>query len=246
MITVERVTFAYPRDGFRLTVPALHVDAGEKVALIGPSGSGKTTLLNLISGIAIPQEGSIWAASTEVSALDDARRREFRIRNVGFVFQDFELLDYLNVLDNILHPYRISSALRMGAQVHERARELAEKLGLGDKLERYAGELSQGEKQRVAICRALLTGPRLLLADEATGNLDPRNKRLILDLLFDSVDAQGATLVAVTHDHDLLPCFDRVLDFADFLSGSQQEAGGHDRPDSPLEAYPSPRTGERR
>jgi putative ABC transport system ATP-binding protein len=89
-------------------------------------------------------------------------------------------------------------------------------MGIGDKLDRHANDLSQGEKQRVAICRALLPEPRLLLADEATGNLDPHNKRLILDLLFDSVDAHGATLLAVTHDHELLPRFDRVVDFADF------------------------------
>ena len=149
-------------------------------------------------------------------ALGDARRRDFRIRTIGFVFQDFELLDYLNVLDNILHPYRITGALRLDAVVRERAEALAERMGIGDKLKRRANDLSQGEKQRVAICRALLPGPRLLLADEATGNLDPRNKARILDLPFDSVEAHGATLLAVTHDHELLPRFDRVVDFADF------------------------------
>jgi putative ABC transport system ATP-binding protein len=199
-----------------LDVPSFDVGPGEKLAVIGPSGSGKTTLLNLVSGIVTPARGTVRVAQTEVSALGDARRRAFRIRQIGFVFQDFELLDYLNVLDNILHPYRITDALRLNPAVRDRARLLADRMGIGDKLKRRANDLSQGEKQRVAICRALLPEPHLLLADEATGNLDPRNKRLILDLLFDSVDAHGATLLAVTHDHELLPRFDRVVDFADY------------------------------
>jgi putative ABC transport system ATP-binding protein len=103
--------------------------------------------------------------------------------------------------------------------VHERAVELAGQMGIGDKLTRGVGHLSQGEKQRVAICRALLPGPKLILADEATGNLDPRNKGHILELLFESVAAHDATLLAVTHDHELLPQFDRVVDFNDFRAG---------------------------
>ena len=216
MIELKDLHFAYPGNEFRLDVPSFHARQGEKLAVIGPSGSGKTTLLNLVSGIVTPERGSVRVADVEVSALTDARRRAFRIRHIGFVFQDFELLDYLNVLDNILHPYRITGALRLDAAVRERAGALAGRMGIGDKLSRHANDLSQGEKQRVAICRALLPEPRLLLADEATGNLDPRNKRHILDLLFDSVDAHGATLLAVTHDHELLPRFDRVVDFADF------------------------------
>jgi putative ABC transport system ATP-binding protein len=163
-------------------------------------------------------------AGTDIGALSDARRRDFRVRHIGFVFQDFELLDYLDVLDNILHPYRITRALRLDRTIRQRAIQLAGGLGVGDKLERHPDHLSQGEKQRVAICRALLPGPRLILADEATGNLDPRNKGRILDLLFDSVAAHGATLLAVTHDHELLPRFDRVVDFADFQAGSQRGA----------------------
>ncbi len=216
MIELRGVQFAYRGGSFRLDIPSFSVQGGERLAVIGPSGSGKTTLLNLIAGILTPVNGNVEVAGTEVSALADARRRDFRIRNIGFVFQDFELLDYLNVLDNILHPYRITGALRLDRTVRERAAGLAERLGVGDKLKRRANDLSQGEKQRVAICRALLPGPRLILADEATGNLDPRNKGRILDLLFDNVADHGATLLAVTHDHELLPRFDRVVDFADF------------------------------
>lgn len=196
----------------------MSVAEGEKVAVIGPSGSGKTTLLNLIAGISRPQQGTVKVADHIVSTYGDARRRDFRISNIGFVFQDFELLDYLNVLDNILHPYRITRALKLTPQVQQRAIALADSLGIGHMLKRFAGELSQGEKQRAAICRALLPEPQLILADEATGNLDPRNKGKILDLLFENVDAHDATLLAVTHDHELLPRFDRVIDFLDFRS----------------------------
>ncbi|MBT8129213.1 MAG: ATP-binding cassette domain-containing protein [Gammaproteobacteria bacterium] len=189
---------------------------GEKVAVIGPSGSGKTTLLNLVAGISTPRQGTVTVADQVVSAFGDARRRDFRITHIGFVFQDFELLDYLSVLDNILHPYRITRALELNPHVQQRAIKLANDLGIGDKLRRYSGELSQGEKQRAAICRALLPQPQLILADEATGNLDPRNKSRILDLLFENIDSHGASLLAVTHDHELLPRFDRVIDFQEF------------------------------
>jgi putative ABC transport system ATP-binding protein len=221
MIDIATLRFVYPHNGFRLQIPAFSVPAGEKLAVIGPSGSGKTTLLNLIAGIYTPDSGTIQVADTAVHQLDDARRRDFRITHIGFVFQDFELLDYLTVLDNILHPYRITRALHLTPEVRRRARELTQQMGIGDKLQRHAGDLSQGEKQRAAICRALLPQPALILADEATGNLDPENKTHILDLLFEAVDRHHATLLAVTHDHELLPRFDRVVDFREFqVAGS--------------------------
>jgi len=119
-------------------------------------------------------------------------------------------------LDNILHPYRITGALKLDKSVKKRAALLAEEMGIGDKLKRKANDLSQGEKQRAAICRALLPQPELILADEATGNLDPDNKKRIMDLLFRSIEDHGATLLAVTHDHELLKRFDRVIDFKGF------------------------------
>ena len=219
MLTVESLGFAYREGEFRLQIPQFAVAAGEKVAVIGPSGSGKTTLLNLVAGIFVPEQGAVRVGDVPVNSLSDAGRRDFRISNIGFVFQDFELLDYLSVLDNILHPYRITRALKLSREVRQRALALAEQMGIADKLQRYPQELSQGERQRAAICRALLPRPQLILADEATGNLDPENKERILDLLFESVDQHGATLLAVTHDHDLLPRFDRVVDFHDFRQG---------------------------
>jgi putative ABC transport system ATP-binding protein len=170
----------------------------------------------LIAGISTPVSGTVSVDGTEVSALSDTKRRDFRITNIGFVFQDFELLDYLTVLDNVFHPYRITRALTLDKAVRARAATLTEAMGIGDKLKRFADDLSQGEKQRAAICRALLPYPKLILADEATGNLDPENKILILDLLFKAVEEHDATLLAVTHDHELLKRFDRVIDFQDF------------------------------
>lgn len=216
MINIQSLEFHYPGNGFRLDIDAFNVSQGEKVAVIGPSGSGKTTLLNLASGIIKSVHGSIAVADTQIEQLSDAERRDFRINNIGFVFQDFELIEYLNVMDNIIHPYRITRSLRLTPTIRQRAVQLAEKIGIGDKLHRYANDLSQGEKQRVAICRALLPEPKLVFADEATGNLDPRNKGRILGLLFDNVAEHGTTLLAVTHDHELLPRFDRVVDFLQF------------------------------
>ena len=219
MIQISQLDFQYSRGEFRLHIPSFTVLSGEKVAVIGPSGSGKTTLLNLIAGILTSQVGSVKIHDVEINRLTDRERRDFRITSIGFVFQDFELLDYLNVMDNILHPYRITTALRLDKTVRERAVKLANDMGIGVMTRRRSTDLSQGEKQRAAICRALLPQPKLLLADEATGNLDPSNKTKILDLLFSSVEDHGATLLAVTHDHELLPRFDRVVDFRDFLHG---------------------------
>jgi len=216
MIRVDSLEFYYREGEFCLSVPELTVEKTEKVAVIGSSGSGKTTLLNLIAGIVTPIKGTVSVDDLKVSELTDAGRRDFRITSLGFVFQDFELLDYLNVMDNILHPYRITGALTLDKAVRERAGILAQEMGIGDKLKRPANDLSQGEKQRAAICRALLPQPKLLLADEATGNLDPDNKTRILDLLFQSVADHDATLLAVTHDYDLLKRFDRVIDFKNF------------------------------
>jgi putative ABC transport system ATP-binding protein len=216
LIQIRGLEFEYQAGEFHLSMPQFTVGGGEKVAVIGPSGSGKTTLLNLVAGILTPREGSVRVGETEVSELGDSERRDFRITNIGFVFQDFALLDYLNVMNNILHPYRITGALRLTGEVRDRAAKLAEDMGIGDKLRRQATDLSHGEKQRAAICRALLPHPRLILADEATGNLDPVNKSRILELLFKSVEEHDATLLAVTHDHELLQHFDRVADFQEF------------------------------
>ncbi len=223
MIAIQDLEFRYPAGDFLLRVPSLAVDDGRHVAFAGPSGSGKTTLLNLIAGIALPQRGRIAVNGVEIAGLADAARRRFRARHIGMVFQEFELVDYLSVLDNILLPYRISDGLALDAAVRRRAAELADGVGLGSKLRRPAGRLSHGERQRVAVCRALVTNPSLLLADEPTGSLDPSNKERVLDILIERARGLGATLLMVTHDRDLLARFGRVIDFTQFHSRSCAE-----------------------
>jgi putative ABC transport system ATP-binding protein len=219
MIELRDVRFEYALGGFSLLVPELRIASGTKTAAIGPSGSGKTTLLNLISGIEHPEAGRIDTAGVRVDNLSPAARRSFRITNVGFVFQDFLLLDYLDVLQNILYPYRLHHDLRLDADARSRAQRLAANLGIDLLLSRRPDELSQGERQRVAIARALVTAPKLLLADEPTGNLDPATKQHALDLLFEQCDALSMTLLMVTHDHGLLGRFDQVVDVSDFAEG---------------------------
>ena len=212
MVRLHDVRFRYRQGEFVLRVPELRVERGERIAMVGPSGSGKTTLLSLIAGIATPESGRVWTADTEVSALDDAARRSFRIRNIGLVFQTFELIDYLRLLDNVLLPYRIHPALRLDTPARERARELARSVGLGGKLDRPVPQLSHGERQRIALCRALVTEPDLILADEPTANLDAANAERVLDILDEYSERHSATLITVTHDRDLLPRFQRVID----------------------------------
>ena len=216
MIRIHDLEFRYPEGEFRLRIPELDIARGSSTAFIGPSGSGKTTLLNLIAGIATPQQGRIATNDVEVTALSDSERRGFRITNIGLVFQEFELLEYLSVLDNILLPYRINPSLRLESAVRERAQALAARMGIADKLKRQPRKLSQGERQRAAVCRAVLPEPALLLADEPTGNLDPANKGRVLDILFDYAKESGATLVTVTHDHSLVEKFERLIDFEQF------------------------------
>jgi putative ABC transport system ATP-binding protein len=218
MIRIEELNFEYGEGGFNLRISTLSVARGERIAIVGPSGSGKTTLLHLISGIVLPQRGSVEACGRNWLALSEAERRALRIQQIGLVFQEFELLEYLRVFDNIMLPYRIHRALRLDPASRTRAANLAEQMGVGSQLQRYPTRLSQGEKQRVAVCRALVTEPDLILADEPTGNLDPANKHRVLERLIECAEQRNATLVLVTHDHDLLNRFDRVVDVKSFSS----------------------------
>jgi putative ABC transport system ATP-binding protein len=215
-IEISELSFAYSNRTFRLDIPQLRIKSGTAVAFVGPSGSGKTTLLRLLAGIYRPDAGRILLDAVEISGLRDAERRRFRITGVGFVFQDFQLIDYLNVEENIRLPFRIHRAVEWSQEAAARLEELMQATGVADKRKRRINELSHGEKQRVAICRSLLTGPRLVLADEPTGNLDPVSKRRILDILFQETRKQGASLIMVTHDQQLLGDFDEVIDFQEF------------------------------
>ena len=217
-LEIRSMKFNYGEGSFCLSIPELEIQSGEHVAFIGSSGLGKTTLLRLLAGIVTPQSGTINAGDIGINRMSDAGRRSFRISQIGFVFQDFRLIDYLNIRENMLLPYRLNTTLNLNENVEKRLIKLAEILLLTDKLLSPIDELSQGEQQRTAIGRALLPKPRLILADEPTGNLDPASKTRIVDLLFEQVRENECTLVMVTHDHSLLERFDRVIDFTKFHS----------------------------
>lgn len=212
MITTRALSFRYSPSGGAICPPDLDILAAEQIALVGPSGCGKTTLAMLIAGILLPDAGTVRIGDTEVSALGDEARRDFRIAHIGFIFQEFELLDYLNLEENILLPFHVNSSLELSPQRREAARNLASSVGLGDKLRRRPGELSQGEKQRLAICRALITEPAVIVADEPTGNLDSETTAHILALIQEQARVHQATALMITHDRSLLAQFDRVID----------------------------------
>lgn len=224
MIEINQLRFSYPRTDFHLHIPELTVAAGSSTAIVGPSGSGKTTLLHLISGILPADSGSITVGQTDVVGLTESDRRRFRLRNIGLVFQDFELIEYLNVIDNVLLPCRIGTAVRLNAVIRDRADELIQTAGLQKHRRKSVTRLSQGERQRVAICRALLCEPSLLLADEPTGNLDPTTTDRIMDLLLNQVRTHNATLIMVTHDHSLLNQMTRTVEFEQFLRSDSKNA----------------------
>ena len=214
MIDISDLAFSYERDAFQLQVKRFAMNRGERAALIGPSGSGKTTFLHLIAGILVPNAGDIRVRDRTISALGDAARREFRLARIGMIFQEFELIEYLTVLDNILLPYRLTNFLTLTSDVRKRSAELAQRVGLAGKLHRRPARLSHGERQRVAICRGLITEPNLVLADEPTGNLDPENKHRIVELLRTYAEEHQIAMLMVTHDHSLLDRFDRVIEFS--------------------------------
>ena len=224
-IRIESLLFRWAHSGFELSVPLLHLKAGVSAAIVGPSGSGKTTFLKLLAGIEDANQGIIQFGTTTLTHLNGNQRRFFRQSSIGYVFQDFKLIEYLNVQENILTPWRLSETSEHSkVKMEDRASELMDRLGLVSLKHRPIGQLSQGERQRTAIARALLLKPGLVIADEPTGNLDPDNKTVVRDLLLSEIAQQGSTLVMVTHDRGLVQGFDRVIDFADFQFKSTQKA----------------------
>ena len=198
MIELNNVTKRYRtqrQEVLALTDLSLQVDRGSYVAVRGRSGSGKSTLLSLIGGLALPTEGTIQVDGQNIAALSPAERAAYRASKVGFVFQMFHLLPYLNVLDNVL----LAAADERRQACRQRATELLEEFGLQPRLTHRPAELSAGERQRVAMARALLNQPPLLLADEPTGNLDSENASALLDLL-DRFQQAGGTVLLATHD----------------------------------------------
>ena len=177
----------------------LAVMPGEAVAVVGASGSGKSTLLGLLAGLDTPTAGSVQLDGTELFALDEDGRASLRKRLVGFVFQSFQLLPPLNALENVMLPLELGG----DRDAEHKAREMLGRVGLGERLRQYPRTLSGGEQQRVALARAFVMRPKLLFADEPTGNLDAATGAGIIDLLFELNAEQGTTLVLVTHDEAL-------------------------------------------
>lgn len=182
---------------------------GETVALLGPSGSGKSSLLHIAGLLERPSSGEVVIAGVTASALDDAARTRLRRDNLGFVYQFHHLLPEFSALDNVALPQLIRGAARRDAD--REAARLLSAMGLGERLTHQPGQLSGGEQQRTAIARALANHPRVLLADEPTGNLDPKTSAKVFDALLDMVRAEGLSALIATHDHRLARRLDRVI-----------------------------------
>ncbi len=181
---------------------SLSIDDSESVAIVGVSGSGKSTLLGLLAGLDVPTAGSVHLDGILLNDLDEDGRAQVRAGRVGFVFQTFQLLPSLTALENVMLPLELGS--HNGASgVGATARELLQRVGLGQRLYHYPTQLSGGEQQRVAIARAFAVAPKILFADEPTGNLDARTGHKVIDLLFELNNEIGTTLVLVTHDSEL-------------------------------------------
>ena len=193
-----------------LTDASAAIEAGERVAILGPSGSGKSTLLNLISGIDQPEGGQVRVGGIDLGALSERDRTLFRRKRIGFVFQFFNLLPTLTALENLLLPLELADAVG-AAEAEARARHLLDGIQLSDRAETFPDRLSGGEQQRIAIARALIHGPDLLLADEPTGNLDQDTGERVVGLLDELVSASGTTMVVVTHSLALASRMDRIL-----------------------------------
>ncbi|MBS1240699.1 MAG: transporter related protein [Gemmatimonadetes bacterium] len=214
MLQCEGLTQTYLSGGRPLTVLkdiTFTLEDGGFLAIVGPSGSGKTTLLGLLAGLDRPAAGKVWLDSHDLSALDEDARARLRARKVGFVFQSFNLIPTLTARENVQVPLE----LRDEAGAQPRAEELLTRVGLGDRMHHYPAQLSGGEQQRVALARAFSTRPRILFADEPTGNLDHRTGQTIIELMLELNRELGTTLVLVTHDLQLARLARRTIRLAD-------------------------------
>ncbi|MGI9615678.1 MAG: ABC transporter ATP-binding protein [Acidimicrobiales bacterium] len=225
VVRLDRVRFRWPGQASdTVAIDELRLHANEHLFVRGASGSGKTTLLNLLAGIHTPTSGEVRLLGTDLASLSPSRRDQFRADHVGVVFQQFNLLPYLTALENVVlscaFSRRKTSRATGAGDVATNARHLLRALNLGDQLHRApVAELSVGQQQRVAVARALIGGPEILIADEPTSALDADNRDRFLDLLFRQAEAQGCTLVFVSHDPQLAQRFVRTIE----LTGDDRE-----------------------
>ena len=212
ILQIDDLKFWYTGKEFQLEISNLKINKGSKVAILGKSGSGKTTLAHLISGILKPQSGLIRFMGQNISNLSDGERRAYRIKNIGFIFQEFELIEYLSVLDNLILPYKLNKSLSLNEETINRAKAIAGRIEIENKLHKYPNQLSGGERQRLATARALITSPSLVIADEPTGNLDTQTANKVLNEIIKQSSKSNSTLLMITHDPRLLESFDQVID----------------------------------
>lgn len=210
ILALQQVSKTYQSGSRKLTVldqVTFSIQAGEAIAIVGPSGSGKTTLLGLCAGLDSSSTGSVVLNGEALERLNEDQRAAVRSRDVGFIFQNFQLLPTLTALENVMVPLE----LKKRANAKEKAMELLDKVGLKDRATHYPTQLSGGEQQRVSIARAFANAPKILFADEPTGNLDTETGTMIENLIFDLNKEQGTTLVLVTHDLELAAKTQRII-----------------------------------
>ena len=212
ILQIRDLHFQYPASDFKMEISDIKITQGSKIAISGKSGSGKTTLIHLISGILKPQSGEILFYDKSITDMNDKEIRKHRISNIGFIFQEFELLEYLNVMDNLILPYKINKSLVLDAEIKDKAKEIANRIGIGNKLDQHPKQLSGGERQRLAIARALITSPPLIIADEPTGNLDAKTSNIVMDEITDQVSYTNSTLIMISHNNELISSFDEIID----------------------------------
>ncbi|OKY25767.1 ABC transporter ATP-binding protein [Thalassotalea sp. PP2-459] len=204
----------------------LTVNAGETLAIVGSSGSGKTTLLSILAGLDLPSSGEVYLKNHPLHQLNEEQRSQVRAQHVGFIFQQFLLVNSLTALENVMLPAELANT----ENAAEKGKALLEQVGLGDRMEHYPSQLSGGEQQRVAIARAFITEPDILFADEPTGNLDTKTGLTVTDLLFALNEKTGTTLVLVTHDPKLAARCQRQVEMdSGVLTDAQTDSDFVDR-----------------
>jgi putative ABC transport system ATP-binding protein len=214
ILRAEHVSKSFEIDGKGITVlddVSVAIEEGEFVVIKGESGSGKSTLMSLLSGLDTPTQGKVFVDGRDITGLGEDALAPMRNANIGFVFQSFHLIPSLTALENVMFP----ADLARDKEAERKARELLERVGLGHRTGNFPSQLSGGEQQRVALCRALVNGPRILFADEPTGNLDSENGKAVLDLLLQMRKERGMTLVLVTHSPDIARHAGRTISIKD-------------------------------